>query len=253
MADGSRGGLHAGHLSSFVQLRGSIPLVSEWGLSRLETLGGDIASGTVRLVLRVGGWLSSLLQSGGGKAARFLGGWMKGSEHCPKSTCSPFRSGATATRVAISSRAPTSTCSASTPPSHSHAGTLRSSGSGARPHTKAQSRPSPFHARTLALWAAVWPVNTDTHFAPARRRRTGPHDSPPSPFPFTPAPRAHPPPPSPSPRLPPLSYGAPLVLFDLVRQTERRPRETLVGKGLAEAIASLQVAAPPYARGKGGG
>ncbi|EOD22156.1 hypothetical protein EMIHUDRAFT_450701 [Emiliania huxleyi CCMP1516] len=35
-------------------------------------------------------------------------------------------------------------------------------------------------------------------------------------------------------------YGGPLVLFDLVRQAEKRPRETLLGRGLAEAVDALQ-------------
>ena len=35
-------------------------------------------------------------------------------------------------------------------------------------------------------------------------------------------------------------YGGPLFVFDLIRQAERRPRETILGRGLADALAALQ-------------
>ena len=35
-------------------------------------------------------------------------------------------------------------------------------------------------------------------------------------------------------------YGGPILVFDLIRQVEKRPRETVLGAALAEAITALQ-------------
>ena len=35
-------------------------------------------------------------------------------------------------------------------------------------------------------------------------------------------------------------YGGPILVFDLIRQVEKRPRETVLGAALAEAVAALQ-------------
>eukprot|EP00965_Chrysotila_dentata_P089229 2946661-Pleurochrysis_carterae.AAC.1 len=36
-------------------------------------------------------------------------------------------------------------------------------------------------------------------------------------------------------------YGAPVIVFDLVRQTEKKARESLLGAALANALNALQV------------
>lgn len=35
-------------------------------------------------------------------------------------------------------------------------------------------------------------------------------------------------------------YGGPILVFDLIRQVEKRPRETVLGAALAEAITALR-------------
>ena len=35
-------------------------------------------------------------------------------------------------------------------------------------------------------------------------------------------------------------YSGPILVFDLIRQVEKRPRETVLGAALAEAITALQ-------------
>ena len=149
----------------------------------------------------------------------------------------PYRFGAMATRVGTLFRARTSTFSVSIPHSPSPASTLKSFGIGVCAYMETLLKMSRGGSWCTRRWLAPLPAlpppdvrrsqaSLCRHVSAALRWRV---------------------------RTPQLCvdlallsprYGAPLIIFDLVRQTERRPRETILGRGLAEAIHSIQVRLP---------